>query len=115
MEKIIVNPNLNENDYLMYCIKWDASENILIDISNLVSIDDIMRCTTLALSMPEKNFSLAVLEQLSELNSIPMNILKKIFSIGDRGCCESICMRPDLNNDLRRMCDDLQMDHKNIK
>ena len=115
MEKIIINPNLNENDYLMHCIKWDASENILIDTSNFVNIDDVVRCATLALSMSEGNFTLALLEQLSELNVMPMDILKKIFLTGDRGCCESICMRPDLNDDLRRMCGDLKMTHKSKK
>lgn len=112
MENIVINPNISKDDYLIHSITWDKSENVLIDTSKLENTDDIVHCAKLALSMPEMKFSLAVLEQLSEIKIMPMNVLEEIILTGDPGCCESICMRTDLNSNLRRMCSGLKLTHK---
>lgn len=115
MKKIIINPKLSESDYVMYCMIWDESENIFIDTSELESIEDIVHCANLALSMPQADFSLAILEQISEKKDAPMDILERIISTGDIGCCESVCMRADLNYKLRKICCSLELIHKNPK
>ncbi|MDL4616262.1 hypothetical protein [Citrobacter amalonaticus] len=112
MKKIIIKSDLNESDYAMYSITWDKEENVYIDTSNLKNMNDIVHCANLALSMPQRNFSMAVLENLAEIKNIPMDILEKIILTGDTGCCESVCMRTDLNYKLRRICGDLELAHK---
>lgn len=112
MENIVITPNISIDDYLVHSITWDKSENVLIDTSKLENIDDIVYCAKLALPMPDIKFSLAVLEQLSEIKIMPMNVLEEIILTGDPGCCESICMRTDLNSNLRRMCSCLELTHK---
>lgn len=102
MKKIIIKPNLNERNYIIYSVAWDNSENIYIDISHLKNMNDIIHCAKLALSMPQSKFSLAVLECLAEIKNTPMDILEEIISTGDTGCCESVCMRTDLNYKLRK-------------
>ena len=112
MKKITIKSDLNESDYVMYSIIWDKEENIYIDISDLKNMNDIVYCAKLALSMPQSNFSIAVLEHLAELKNMPMDILEKIILTGDAGCCESVCMRTDLNYKLRKICGGLELTHK---
>ena len=112
MYKIIINPKLSESDYVEHCMMWDKLENVFIDTSELKSVNDIVYCANLALSMPHKGFSLAVLEQISEIIDTPMYILEEIITTGDPGCCESICMRTDLSYELRKICFSLELTHR---
>ncbi len=111
MKIIKITLKMNAHDYLNFCDEWESNDDVSVDTSEICNAKAIEYCVNLVMSLPKREFSSVIFEELSEKKETPMEMLKEIICLGDRGCIESVCMRTDLSDELMSLCHSLNLEH----
>lgn len=110
MKTLLIKPELTHADLVEYSAQWDSEKNIAIEISSKLKGAELRRLVDLMITELPNIFFYAVLETLAERQNLPANLQRVIFLRGDTGCKTSICLRDDLDDDLKQKCSECEDD-----
>ena len=102
----------NDKKYHELSELWKANDDVSIDYPLWSSSYDIESISLKLLEKIPDEFSFVILEYIAELNNTPSNILEEILLSGDAACKVAVCLRSNLSDELRLICD--QSDDPNI-
>lgn len=103
MKKITINTNTFYENYNELKKEWEKAANAFISI-NESSAEKINDLCIFLLNKTDDDFALDVLSELSESENINIEICKEIFRKGDVSCKVAVCLRNDLDDELKSIC-----------
>jgi hypothetical protein len=112
VKTIKIKSTITREQLLESAKEWDDSKNVALSIPEILSKAEIEHLFLMASQILPSEIGFCILHELAEKDEISQDLLSKIISIGDRGCIESVCLRKDLNPELRKLCKEIAI-HKN--
>lgn len=103
-EEICFPEDLNIYDYEQLKHKWETLSDVTIDFSSEISDLEARKLFAVMIEHLADDFAVAVLENLAEVDHIPIELLEELFSHNLTGCNVSICLRKDLSRGLLKKC-----------
>jgi hypothetical protein len=97
-------------DLLKFSTLWDNEKNIAIEISREFETSELQSLVEMMVEGLPNNFLFAVLETLAERPYLTASLQNTIFIKGDVGCKTSICLRDDLDDNLKQKCSECKDD-----
>jgi hypothetical protein len=85
-------------------MRWDRNKNVTIVLPKQFSDREIECLFEFLLPTLPNQFAFCILENVIDLNNVPMPLLNKLFDYGDTGCNVTICLKDDLIPELIYKC-----------
>lgn len=92
-------------------VLWDKNNNVDLTIDEMTE-DEISRVVEMLIARLPCSLYESVLETLAERNETPLDCLLKIFCTNIESCQMSVCLRDDLDNELKCRC--MNSEHKDV-
>lgn len=102
-----IDSNVSENEFSNMASEWGKANDAEIEMPNILSTNDIQHIYNLAMSMIPNEFAYTVLSDLAEFENVSDDLLRKILETKERGCIEAVCLRDNLPDDMRQICNQI--------
>lgn len=103
MKRIKVKGKINESSYDNMVSIWRKHKDVIIQIEKFAS-DELVNNIAFLLKRTSEKFASVLLSDIASQKNLTLQQLKEIFLKGDVSCKVSICLRDDLDNELRLWC-----------
>lgn len=90
------------NEYNEFEQNWSKSNDMIIEMD--ISISKLDDCVLLLLSKLPNNFACLLLSEIVENYEMNETQLSDIFLNGDVGCKVSVCLKPNLTDNIQQLC-----------
>ena len=111
MKRFEVSPDVSRDEFLGLCADWDAAGDCFLCRIKFETERQVRSCANIAIDLANFSFSMAVLEEVAGAEITPFDILIAIFTLGDQGCIETICMRKNLSDEIKNLCNCMLLVH----
>ena len=103
MKKITINPRTFYKNYNALKKRWEEATNAFLSIDEF-SLEQLNSLCVFLLNQKDDEFALDILSNLSENEDLNLEICKEIFRKGNISCKVAICLRKDLDDELKFIC-----------
>ena len=109
--EITISARTSDLEFGQFAVLWDKNNNIDLTIE-IMTEDEIRRVVDMLIPRLPCSLYESVLESLAERNETPPDCLLKIFCTNIESCQMSVCLRDDLNDELKYRC--MKSEHKDV-